>query len=439
MSNQPQQDDGGDPPVVARSFLVRALLEDDGRRWHGIVTDVETGARREWRRPGDVGRFVNRQLAAVGPADAASAPRFLTDVRDRVGPAVPGSPGPPLPAGRPLRARPAPLGLTMSAPTFTDVVTDMLAVLTTRLPATPPAMPDPNVTLEHVAEKAAGLGTHIGTERTEALGELPLRGGRLDARVRFQLWAASPGDVDAAMLSLHETLLDDSQDLFAAGFLRFAADGTTLAEHVATIPAWRKTSSYTVLYEYRYTDDDAADSLIARIPVRTEHGEEAAPTSETQTLTDELVRWDEEAAPPLVVRGPATIDHLSALAWVPGATPGGTVTFRRTSGGAPTAFADLDTFLAATTGADPTHTDAEVLLAPAGALAALGTPVPGPSLGDWDTDGTVDAYTGRDRRLDPPIVLASAADRFEIRYTPPAGPAPGLDQTAVVYLRAGRP
>ncbi|MHB1063821.1 MAG: hypothetical protein ACYC1Z_04890 [Georgenia sp.] len=435
MADQPA-DDGGDPPVVARSFLVRALLEDGPWRWHGFVTDVETGARREWRRPGDVARFVDRQLAAVGAGlvgTAPALPRFLLGPPDIVGPR--GLPGP-----HDLSAPPFFAGLTMASPTLTDVVTDMLAVLAARLPATPPAVPDANVTLEQVTEKTVGLGEHIGTQQSGAMGESTLRGGRLDARVRFQLWAPSPGDVDAAMLSLHETLLDDSQALYTAGFLKFSAADTTLAEPVTTIPAWRKTSSYAVLYEYRYTADDDAAGLIARIPVTTDHGDESAPTTETQTLTDALVRWDEEGAGPLVVRGPRTVSHVSALAWVPGPALGGTVTFHRAgAAGAPTVFPDLDTFLAATTGAEPTHTDAEVTLAPAAALAALGPPVPGPSLGDWDTDGTVDAYTGTDRRLDAPIVLASAADRFEIRYTPPAGPVPGLDQTAVVYLRVGRP
>ncbi|WP_324651580.1 hypothetical protein [Georgenia sp. H159] len=393
-------DDDGQAPVVARSFLVRALLDGGQAGWRGLVTDVQTGVRREWRRPGDVARFIDHQLGSADPPGARRA--------------------------------------MMPAPTLTDVVTDMLLELSARLPADPPAVPSGNVTLEEVAERRAGLGDHIGTQRTEALGELTLRGGRLAAHVRFQLWAASPDAVDAAMLTLHETLLDDSQDLYGAGFLKLTAAGTTLAEHVGSIPAWRKTSSYSVLYEYRYTADDDAASLIARIPVTTAVGDEEPPVTETETLTDEMVRWDEEGTGVLHIRGPGAVARISALSWVPGPPLGGTVTFRRLSGAAPpTVLPDLDAFLAATTGADPTHPDAEVALAPADALTALGPPVPGPTLGDWDTDGTLDAYTGADRRLAPPIVLASATDRFEIRYTRP-GPGLGLDQTAVVYLRAGQ-
>lgn len=399
MSQQPEDDDGG-APVVARSFLVRALLDDGPDGWRGLVTDVQTGLRREWRRPGDVARFIDHQLDAVG-----------------------------------ILAR---RGAMMSAPTLTDVVGCMLKKLTCRLPGNPPGVPEGNVTLEDVTERRAGLGDHIGTDRSGALGELTLRGGRLAGQVRFQLWAGSPGDVDAAMLTLHQTLLDDSVELYGDGFLKLTAAGTTLAEHVASISAWRKTSSYTVLYEYRYTAADDARGLIASIPVTSTVGDDDAPVTETETITDAMARWDVEGASPLTVRGPGSITGISVLAWAPGPVLGGTVTLERSSGAAPpTAFPDIDAFLAATTGPAPAHRDAQVTTAPADAFAALGPPVPGPSLGDWDTDGNLDAYSGADRRLTPPIVLASAADRFEIRYTPP-GPGPGLDQTAVVYLRAGQ-
>jgi hypothetical protein len=304
----------------------------------------------------------------------------------------------------------------------------------------PPPVPVSNVTLEHVRERLVGLGNHAGTEPTGALGSRTVRGGRLDAGVRFQVWATSPADADDAVRTLQGALLDDRQHLRTLGFLTLVSTGTTLAEHVPAIPAWRKATSFDVLYEYRYADDDAA-GLIARIPVASDLEAAGGPAHEEQTLVDDLVRWDQEAALPLVVRGPATVRHVAALMFLPGPPLGGTVTFRRTAagGGAVTHFPDLDAFLAATSGTAPTHTDAEVSLAPADAWGALGPASPGPDLGDWDTDGVTDAYTGADRRLVEPLVLPSARDRFEIRYAPPPGPAPGLDQTAVVYLRVNPP
>ncbi|MBZ2199666.1 hypothetical protein [Occultella gossypii] len=403
-----EQVGGAQTNLVARSFLVRALLEDAtgaGPRWHGIVTDVQTGTRTGWHHSGEIARAVDLALTSdVGPgADGLDVPAVGADV---------------------------------SAPTLTDVVTAMLGVLGARLPAPLPGVPDSNVTIEQVTAKPVGLGDHIGTEGAPALGTRTLRGGRLDARVRFQLWAGSSPEVDAAVLDLQSTLLDDRDALRAEGFLRFAASQTTIAEHIPVVPAWRKASSYDVLYEYRYTADDDADSLIARIPVTTGHGDEAAPTNEAQTIVDELRRWDDEGAPALTVTGPTAVGTIAAIAYVPGPALGGTVTFARSSGAGPTAFADLDGFLTAAGGAVPTHRDATVTLTPAAALAALGPAVPGPDLGDWDTDGTVDAYSGAARRLTTPILLA-AGERFEITYTPP-GASPGLDQTAVVYLRLSR-
>ena len=396
--------DGRDDPVVARSFVVRALLEGDAMRrgpasrWHGFVTDAQTGTRGAWRRPADVSRFIEDLLAAPGGAD-------------------------------------------MAGPALTDVVTEMLAVLAQRLPAPVPGVPESNVTLERAADKPVGLGTLVGVEPAGTLGAGTVHGGHLDARVRFQLWADSPTAVDDAMQTLHATLLDDGEALRSAGFLTFTAAGTSLAELVGTIPAWRKTTSVDVLYEYRYVDTDDTSSLIAQIPVASDVDHAGGAAHEVGTVRDELVRWDQESAPALVVHGPRQIARISALAYLPGPALGGEVVIARTSGGGGpvTALVDLDAFLVATTGRPPALRDAQVVAAPAAALAALGPSTPGPLLGDWDSDGTLDAYTGTDRRLDAPIDLASASDRFEIRYTPPPGPVTGLDQTAVVYLRVDAP
>lgn len=405
MASLGQDEDGA---VVARSFVTRALLEPGAvgppaRRWYGFVTDAESGIRRFWRRPSEVARFIEGRLAAD-------------------------------PAALAVGARGLPEALEMSAPSLDDVVGDMLAVLGERLPPPGPmAIPVANVTVETVAERPIGLGGLRGAAADGPLGPRTLRGGRLDARVRFQVWAAGPAEADGAMASLHSTLLDDADALHLAGFLRFDAAATTLAEHLPTVPAWRKATSYDVLYEYTYDDTDDAASLIARIPVTGDTEEPDGPAREVQTLTDHLVRWDQEGAEPLVVVGPVTVTGIEALLFTPGPPLGGTVSVRRTSGGTPVAVADLDAFLAAAAAPDA---EVEVGLAPASFFAALGAPASGPVLGDWDLDGTPDAYLGAARLVAPPLRL-EAADRLEIAYTPPAGPGPGLDRTAVVYLRVG--
>lgn len=423
--------DDGDGLVLARSFVVRALLERpgleaDGRRfgrrghdaprWHGYVTDAETGDRLAWARPQDVARFIEHQLEETGSVPVA------LDTADV------GAPG--------VRLR----GLAMTKPALTDVVTDMMTVLGQRLPPAVGSMPAPNVTLERVREKLVGLGNHAGIEPTGALGVRTVRGGRLDARVRFQLWATTPSDVDTAMQTLHATLLDDFEELKLAGFLQLAAADTALAGSIESIPGWRKTTSYDVLYEYRYVDSDDAQSLIVRIPLTTDPEAAPSPARELETITDEMVRWDQEGAPALAMRGPGAVTRLSALVFVPGPALGGTVTFARTSGGGPvTHLPTLQAFLDAISGPDPAETDADVELDPAAAFAALGAAGPGLAIGDWDTDAAPDVYSGFDRRLDEPIALTTAADRLTVTYTPPAGPATGLDQTAVVYLRVNSP
>jgi hypothetical protein len=394
-------DDQGDAPIAARSFVVRALLEDDAqgvRSWHGFVTETGTGRRQLWQRSSDIARFIEQRLPRTG----------------------------------------APLGLhgaDMAGPQLTDVITAMLTDLGGSRLVAVAALPDPNVTLERVAERLVGLGNQRGGEPAGPIGERVLRGGRLDARVRFQLWGATATGVDESVLTLQSDLLDDREDLRRVGFLKLSAVDTSVAEQVDSVGGWRKTTSYDVLYEYQYVDTDETDSLIARIPVSTATGM----VSETQVLTDEMVRWDDEKAPDLILTGPLTIDRFSALVFVPAALTG-TITTTRSSGGgnAPTHFADLPAFVAATGGPDPAETDADVELTPNDFFTALGPGTTTLDMGDWNADGAVDEYTSHELVLPTPIVLPTWRDRLAITYVPqvpPPGPTSGLDQTAVVYLR----
>ena len=397
-------DIGDAGPVVVHSFVVRALRDRDteSQRWRGVVTDTATGERAVWRRPSDVARFIDRRLGE-----------------------------------RAQRVE----GAAMTGPNLTTVLTDMLAVLSARLPVPPPALPDPNVTLERISERLVGLGNHRGTEVSHALGQRTLRGGRLDARVRFQLWGVTAPAVDTAVMVLQSDLLEDRETLRQAGFLRFKAAETTLAERVDSVNGWRKVTSFDVLYEYQYVDTDDADSLIVRIPVTLDPERTNSPDRELQTLTDEMVRWDSETAPSLRIHGPATVRRLSALAFVPGTPIGGHVVLARSSDppGPPTHLPSLAAFLQATGGPAPTTTDADVTLTPAGFFAGLGPSGETLALGDWDQDGTLDSYAGFDRRLDEPLELRTAGDVLTVTFQAPPGPSTALDQTAVVYLRVNTP
>jgi hypothetical protein len=390
--------------VLAHSFVVRALRDRDAETqgWHGVVTDTATGERAVWRRPSDVARFIDRRLGE-----------------------------------RALRLE----RVAMAGPDLTTVLTDMLAALSARLPVPSPALPDPNVTLERITERLVGLGNQRGTEVTHSLGQRTLRGGRLDARVRFQLWGVTAPDVDTAVLVLQSDLLEDRDVLRQAGFLRFNGAETTLAERVDNVNGWRKAASFDVLYEYQYVDTDDADSLLVQIPVTLDPERVNSPDRELQTLTDEMVRWDDEVAPPLRIHGPATVRRLSALAFVPGPRLGGQVVVARSSDPAgPVAhLPDLAGFLQATGGSAPITTDADVTLTPADFFADLGPSADALALGDWDQDGSTDSYTGFDRRMDEPLELRASSDLLTVTFRAPPGPSTALDQTAVVYLRVNAP
>ncbi|MGH4002073.1 MAG: hypothetical protein ACRDTJ_31930, partial [Pseudonocardiaceae bacterium] len=176
--------------------------------------------------------------------------------------------------------------------------------------------------------------------------------------------------------------------------------------------------------------------------VTTNPEQAGSPARETAIITDDMVRWDNETAPTLMVAGPATVHRISALAYLPGPALGGTVTLQRVVAGTtapPTHLPDLAAFLTAVGGERPAQTNADVTVSPADLLAGLGPASGQLDLGDWDTDGTPDRYSGFDRMLTAPIRLPTGADRFTISYSPAPGAGPGFDQIAVVYLRVNPP
>src|SRR4051794_14173480 len=104
---------------------------------------------------------------------------------------------------------------------------DMLAEMRDLLPPPTPGVPEPNVSIATVSERALAVGNWRGNERRGTLAAVPLKGGRLDAVVRFQFWANGPDgpiDVDESINELHGRLLAAKETLRAAGFLRAKAE-----------------------------------------------------------------------------------------------------------------------------------------------------------------------------------------------------------------------
>lgn len=327
---------------------------------------------------------------------------------------------------------------TNSAPAPSQVLAGMLAALRLYLPAPSPPLPAPNVSATSLTERPLAIGNWRGMERRGSFAVVALKGGRLEAVVRFQLWGSDPGEVDTAIEALHGRLLAARDDLWSVGFLRFAGEGTSLAEHVAALNAWRKTADYKVLYEFHYPDADSAESIIARIPIHSDPEERNSLQRETTVVTDEMVRWDNEAAPALEVAASAAarvqVAGLAVLAYLPAAWTGNQVTLARLDRGSaapPTSYPNLAEFQAAVT--DPANPDrhARVTFASVADLLAAfdvaGDPI---ELGDWDEDGIPDEYRPGTLGFDPPIRLETGVDLLRLSYQDTV-----FDRAAVVYMR----
>ena len=310
------------------------------------------------------------------------------------------------------------------------MLSEMLSILGGFLPSPVPSVPAPNVSAVSVVERAVGLGNRVGNEMRGSFMVAAVKGSRLDAVVRFQVWASQPDGVNAVIQNLHEQLLAAKQTLRGLGFLRLDAAETSLAEFNAVLNGWHKTCDYKVLYEFHFQDSDGAESLIARIPIAVN-----SEYNESTVVTDRMVRWDNQSAPTLRLRGRINLTRLSALAYLPDPLPSGSVTLTRTfdgASGSPDSYPTLTAFLAAIAGANPVTRHGQITFASMSVfLAAFKSEGTAIALGDWDSNGTPDLYQSRLLDFSPPVQLASADDRLEI--VPLSNP---LDQVAVVYLQA---
>ena len=272
----------------------------------------------------------------------------------------------------------------------------MLNRLRTFLPPNPAfPLPEHAVSAVSVKERALGLGNRRGTEVRGVFGLLELKGLRLDAVARFELWAANPVDANAAVETLQQNLF--AIDLFSEGFLRFDAKETSSAELVDT-GTWRRTADYSLLFEHRFADTDGAQSLIARIPIHTDPEQSFSPDRETTVVTDEMVRWDNESAPSLVIRGSGTVGRLGVLDFQTAIPPSGQVTLTRTFDGAAgplVVLATLEDFLDAVSDPVTPERQAEVTIGSLTAFLASFTSAGLLDLGDWDDNSVIDEYQSR--------------------------------------------
>lgn len=321
-----------------------------------------------------------------------------------------------------------------AAPTLDTAVQAMLDALKPYLPASGGALPDHTVSVTSLSERSAGLGNLRGAEVRGAFPAVDLKGIRVDAVTRFQLWAKAPAAADGVISTLTARLAGDADTLWGNGFLKLALESAPPPELVQPLDAWRKHADYRVLFEYRYSDTGGADSLIAKIPIEID-----SVFDEKTIVTDELARWDDVEAPALVVRGPMTVGALSVLLFVAGAAPTGKVTLTRTfddAVGLPATHTALANFLADAAGPAPAQRNASLVYATfndfrSALTGGVDIPFTPFSMGDHNT--IPDVYTPLQMALGAGIVLSQPSDRFEVTYDSSA-----LDTTAVMYVRATR-
>jgi hypothetical protein len=293
-------------------------------------------------------------------------------------------------------------------------------------------LPAPTVSVLQVSDRTLGIGNARGLQTVGAFSAVELYGGRIDCVVRFKVFGNDAAGADTEMTALQGRLFGHRADLLDAGFLQF--DGVAGTLPVADGEAWSRTADYHALVEYHLAPAPSADSLIAAIPIEADRQLDGFVEAETTTETDDIARWDQLAAPALVIRDRRAVDRLAVAAFLPAPPPTGTVQLVRTydgATGAPHEFATLAEFLAAVSNPTAPDRNARFSFASVPAFVAACHATDEMALGDWDQDTHPDVYEVGALVFEPPIPLPAATDRFQVvAQTSP------LDHTAVVYLRA---
>jgi hypothetical protein len=219
-----------------------------------------------------------------------------------------------------------------TSPPMDQFLDDMLASLSRYLQQSSSSLPKPGVSIVSLKERSLAVGNSRGMQSLASFAVFELKGGRLEAVARYQLWGNDLDALETEMAALHGRLLAAKNELWNDGILRFAAEETSPSEHVPDLNAWRKTADYRVLYEYHYNDTDEAGSLITRIPISID-----SQYNEATVVSGEMVRWDNTATPALEVHGKISrslpVRAIFMLAFLPGVWDGSEVTISVNIGG----------------------------------------------------------------------------------------------------------
>jgi hypothetical protein len=414
------------------SFVLRVNAHEQ-ETLRGQIEHVPTGATAHFQGLAQAEQFVRRYLGA----ESAGPRRPESDTGEEVGsmfsflrrppgegPRGEPEPQPGEPGAGPESAAPPPetLGDAAMAGGITPPISlrgyvdELLDLLRPFLPASGGGLPPNTLGVVSLNQRSLGVGGRRGMERSGGLDVAELRGGWLEAVLRYELWGADPATVGGLAATLQADLLAAAPTLRAGRLLQIRlADTADAAEAGGN---WRRTVDYAVLYEYHYRDTDGAVSLIASVPI---HGSTDFSGVEVTTVTDHMVRWDEHGAPALLIApSPGqllSVAGLTVAAFLPGGGPAGSVTRTIERGGETesVSFSSLAAFLS----------DFALPLTPIELLTLPPPLLPGETQ-------AVRAFESRRRPFAPPVVLRGG-DRLEVRFSEASFPT---GSPAEVYLQA---
>src|SRR5438094_1750940 len=108
----------------------------------------------------------------------------------------------------------------VAVPALDRAVTSLVDLMNAYLPSPGQNLPIPTVGVAFARARPVGLGNYRGNDFIGSMGLSELKGIRVDALVRFELWSTDPGQAATSTTALNAKLLADTDVLRSKGVLR---------------------------------------------------------------------------------------------------------------------------------------------------------------------------------------------------------------------------
>lgn len=320
---------------------------------------------------------------------------------------------------------------------------NMLTTIRNLLPTSPSGLPDASVSIVKAIPKPIGVGNRAGVEYVGSSPIIEIRGRRIEATMRVQLWHNNAADLVAAINDFQESIFANMEDLQTQGFIKINSVSTTSIHGENT--TWTSSIDFDVLYEYIYRYVDDALSFIVRIPIKSQVAGLESQTTEQTSIEGNIAMWYHidtcmtDCIAPFVIQAPkykqVSIHGLSALIYAPLVISEGIRVSVTDGTAAPlVAFANWNNFIQAITDEKTPQRNAEITFATLNDFIAIFTPY-GETvvLGDRDEDGNPDIYQPYILSFDNPVHFPNSNLSLTIAYL-----GANMPQRSVVYWRADK-